>query len=163
MDWEAEYRRLLPRIYNFFRYRVGDDTIAEDLTAATFEKAWRSRALYRHDRGEFEGWIIGIARNLAADYWRSKRPSLTSLDVLPDLPGGDNVEGQVAHEWEIAQIGALLESLPDDERELIALKYGAGLNNREIARIAGKTESNVGTTLYRIIRKLRSAWETHYA
>ena len=46
-DWNAVYQRELPRIYNYFRYRFGDNAVAEDLTAATFEKAWRAREKYR--------------------------------------------------------------------------------------------------------------------
>jgi DNA-directed RNA polymerase specialized sigma24 family protein len=48
-DFEAIYQNELPRVYNFFRYRVGDDQIAEDLTAETFEKACRNRERYRSD------------------------------------------------------------------------------------------------------------------
>lgn len=47
VDFETVYQTELPRIYNFFRYRVGDDQIAEDLTAETFEKAWKHRERYR--------------------------------------------------------------------------------------------------------------------
>ena len=47
-EFERVYRIELPRIYNFFRYRVGDGPIAEDLTADTFEKAWRKRHRYRY-------------------------------------------------------------------------------------------------------------------
>lgn len=49
IDWEATYRENLPRVYNFFRYRLGDRALAEDLTAATFEKAWRGRSRFRRD------------------------------------------------------------------------------------------------------------------
>ena len=49
LDFEAVYGEELPRVYNFFRYRTGDDQVAEDLTAETFEKAWRNREKYRDD------------------------------------------------------------------------------------------------------------------
>jgi RNA polymerase sigma-70 factor (ECF subfamily) len=49
--------------------------------------------------------------------------------------------------------------LPERERELISLKYGADLNNREIAAITGLTESNVGTLLSRVLQRLREQWE----
>lgn len=48
-DWEALYRQELLRIYNFFRYRTGDDVLAEDLTPMTFEKAWRALQQHRPD------------------------------------------------------------------------------------------------------------------
>jgi len=48
LDWDALYSDQLPRIYNYFRFRVGSDADAEDLTSRTFEKAWRARQQYRH-------------------------------------------------------------------------------------------------------------------
>ena len=70
VKWEVLYRQLLPRIYNFFRYRVGNNQVAEDLTATTFEKAWCKRHRYGHDLGAFSTWIYTIARNVATDYYR---------------------------------------------------------------------------------------------
>ena len=49
IDWEAIYADQLPKVYNFFRYRVNDDALAQDMTATTFEKAWRARDHYRSD------------------------------------------------------------------------------------------------------------------
>ena len=60
IDWEAAYKEYLPRVYNFFRYRVGDRALAEDLTAATFEKAWRGRSRFRHDLSAFSTWLFTI-------------------------------------------------------------------------------------------------------
>ena len=64
--WEGVYRDLYPRVYNFFRFRLHDDALAEDLTATTFERAWRHRATFQEERGEFAGWLFGIARRVAA-------------------------------------------------------------------------------------------------
>jgi len=73
VDWESVYAEALPRVYNFFRYRVGDETLAEELTAAVFEKAWRARDRYRRDLSTFSTWLLTIARHLATDYFRKKR------------------------------------------------------------------------------------------
>ena len=53
------------------------------------------------------------------------------------------------------EVRRLLRAFPDRDREVIALKFGAGLNNREIARVTGISESNVGTLLYRAVGRLR--------
>lgn len=58
VDWHYVYSEMLPRLYNFFRYRLGDDFLAEDLTATTFEKAWKHRHRYKKDLGGFETWMI---------------------------------------------------------------------------------------------------------
>jgi DNA-directed RNA polymerase specialized sigma24 family protein len=75
VDFEAVYHRELPRVYSFFRYRVGDDEVAEDLTAETFEKAWRKREQYRADLASFSTWLFALARRVAADYYRKQRPT----------------------------------------------------------------------------------------
>src|SRR5882762_1388586 len=124
-DWDALYAEQLPRVYNFFRYRVGDGTVAEDLTSLTFEKAWVARQRYRRDLGAFSTWLMTIARNVATDYYRRRR------DHAP------------------------LER----DRDLVSLKYGAGLTNRVIARHMKLTETNVGTLLHRAVQKLRAGWQ----
>ena len=72
-DFEAVYRRELPRVYNFFRYRLGDDQLAEDLTSETFEKAWRNRQRYRRDLAAFSTWLFTIARRVAVDQYHRRR------------------------------------------------------------------------------------------
>src|SRR5262245_21600856 len=72
-DWDAVYVEQLPRVYNFFRYRLRNDAIAEDLTSATFERAWRARGRFRRDVAGFATWLLAIARNLAIDHLRSHR------------------------------------------------------------------------------------------
>ncbi len=63
---------------------------------------------------------------------------------------------------DFARLSVLLARLADRERELVALKYGAGLTNRVIAHLSGLTESNVGVILYRTIQTLRSEWENDH-
>jgi RNA polymerase sigma factor (sigma-70 family) len=72
-DWDQVYAEQLPRVLNFFRYRVGDMAEAEDLTARTFEKAWRARRRYRSDLAGFATWLLTIARNVAIDHLRAQR------------------------------------------------------------------------------------------
>jgi RNA polymerase sigma-70 factor, ECF subfamily len=72
LDWEAVYREEMPRVYNFFRYRLADRAAAEDLTSITFEKAWRARDRYRRDRAGTATWLLAIARNVARDHFRSQ-------------------------------------------------------------------------------------------
>jgi RNA polymerase sigma-70 factor (ECF subfamily) len=158
VDFEAVYRIELPRVYNFFRYRVGDDQAAEDLTAETFEKAWKYRARYRHDLASFSTWLFSIARRVVSDHFRRQRPSV-SLEAAARLAGPQVLEEEVQEQAEFAQLSRLLARLAERERELVALKYGAGLTNRAIARISGLSESNVSTILHRLARQLRAQVE----
>ncbi|MFH2038232.1 MAG: sigma-70 family RNA polymerase sigma factor [Chloroflexota bacterium] len=158
IDWEAVYHQELPRIYNFFRYRVGDGHQAEDLTATTFEKAWRSRWRYKKNLAAFSTWLFTIARNVATDHFRHVHQEYSIEDIhrQADLV---LVEETIQRKQEFMRLLKLLVKLPGREQELIALKFGAELNNREIALQTHLSESNVGTLLNRIIKKLRSEWE----
>jgi RNA polymerase sigma-70 factor (ECF subfamily) len=156
-DWDALYAEEMPRIYNFFRFRVGHGAVAEDLTARTFERAWISRGRYRRDLGLFSTWLLSIARNVAVDHWRSRRDHVP-LEAAAQVAGGERPDELAERRSDEARLGLLLAALPERERELIALKYGAGLTNRAIARQTGLSESNVGTILHRTVRELRARW-----
>jgi RNA polymerase sigma-70 factor, ECF subfamily len=157
VDWEALYAEHLPRVYNFFRYRLADDALAEDLTQQTFEKAWRARHSYRKNLAAFSTWIYQIARNTAADHYRRHRPEAPIDERWADP--GETLEESIQRQGEVHRLTRLLAKLPERERELVALKYGAGLTNRAIAEQTGLSESNVGTILNRVVRRLREEWE----
>lgn len=157
-DFEALYNTELPRVYNFFRYRVGDGPLAEDLTAETFEKAWRNRDRYKRDLAAFSTWLFTIARRVAVDHYRKARPEV-SLHDLPPLLADENIEDWAQQQADFARLSVLLTRLADRDRELVALKYGAGLTNRTIAGLTGLTESNVGVILHRALQTLRAEWE----
>jgi RNA polymerase sigma-70 factor (ECF subfamily) len=156
-DWDALYAEQLPRVYNFFRYRVGDGPEAEDLTSATFEKAWRARHRYRRDLAAFSTWLLTIARNVAVDHYRRRRVH-APLEEAETVSAGAGPEDLAVRRSDRERLARLLEGLPDQKRELLALKYGAGMTNRAIARLTGLTESNVGTLLHRTIQGLRADW-----
>jgi RNA polymerase sigma factor (sigma-70 family) len=73
------YAELLPRVYNYFRYRLGNEADAEDLTSITFEKAWSARHRYRRDLAAFTTWLLTIARNVAIDHHRRAAVDVDSL------------------------------------------------------------------------------------
>ena len=154
IDWEAAYREYLPRVFNFFRYRVGDRALAEDLSAATFEKAWCGRSRFQRDLSAFSTWLFTIARNVAIDYFRGKKQDI-SLEIVDEPVDPLSVEETVQRKHDFARLNNLLSQMPVREQELVAFKYGARLTNREIARLTRLSESNVGIILYRVVGKLR--------
>lgn len=156
-DWDAVYADQLPRVYNFFRYRFGVTADAEDLTARTFEKAWRARHRYRRDVAAFSTWLLSIARNVAADHVRARRP-LVALEEAASVAAAGTPEDEAVRHSNGERLAALLQSLPERERELLAMKYGAGMTNRAIATATGLTESNVGTIVHRAVGTLRERW-----
>ena len=160
-DFEAWYLAELPRIYNFFRYRVGDGQLAQDLTADTFVKAWRNRDRYRRDLAAFSTWLFTIARRIAQDYYRKPHPEIP-LEEVTNLSTSEMVEELAQQDADFARLSFLLAQLEDRDRELVALKFGSGLTNRAIARLTGLTESHVGVLLHRTLQFLRSHWENDH-
>lgn len=160
-NFEELYRAELPRIYNYFCYCAGDDQVAEDLTSETFEKAWRNRERYRYDLAAFSTWLMSIARRVAGDYYR-KHHNEIPLGEISNISAIELVEDISQQHADFAYLSVLLARLAARERELVALKYGAELTNRAIARLSGLSESNVGVILHRTIQILRSGWENDH-
>jgi RNA polymerase sigma-70 factor (ECF subfamily) len=156
-DWNAVFTEQLPRVYNYFSYRLGKEADVQELTSRTFEKAWRARHRYRSELAGFSTWLLRIAHNVAVDHLRLAR-DYAPLDALAETPAEDGTEAQHETASDMARLRALIPTLPPRERELLALKYGAGANNREIASVTGLTESNVGTILHRTVQLLRDRW-----
>jgi RNA polymerase sigma-70 factor, ECF subfamily len=142
-------------VYAYLASILADAGAAEDVTAAAFERAFRKRRLFNARRGSERAWLFGIARNAALDELRRRSRNTALVRDLPaeDEPGEDRTEDSVQR----ATVGAALANLTARERELIALKFHAGLSNSDIARVLGVSESNAGTLLHRTITKLRKA------
>lgn len=157
----AIFDHYYPRIFNYVMMRLGDPDAANDVTAGVFEKVLTTLDSYRPDRGEFGGWIFVIARNAANSHERSaKRHRWLPLAWIDHLPGREPGPEAVtlmreAHARLLGAIGALAAH----EQEIFALKFGAELTNRQIARLVGRSESSVGVILYRGLRTLRKALE----
>ena len=157
-DWDLVYAEQLPRVLNFFRYRLPPNADIEDLTARTFEKAWRARHRYRRDLAGFSTWLLTIARHVAIDALRARKRH-EPLDEATTVPSpGRTPEERALHQSDAERLGALLAALDPRQRELIAMKYGAGMTNRAIAHATGLGESNVGTILHRAVDTLRARW-----
>jgi RNA polymerase sigma factor (sigma-70 family) len=142
-------------VYAYVASVLGDRGLAEEVTALAFERAFRRRALFNPRRGSERAWLFGIARNAALDELRRRK----RVAALTHEPGAevdtsdDELEGSLRR----ATVRAALARLTPRERELIALKFHAGLSNPDLARVLGVSESNAGTLLHRTITKLRKA------
>ncbi len=157
LNWDALYAREAPRIYNYFRFRLGSDTDVEELTARTFEHAWRSRSRYRRDLAGFATWLFKIAQNIGTDHLRARHEHLP-LDAALEVAIEGTPERDAEQRSNLKRLALLCAALPERERELVALKYGAVINNRVIAQLTGLSESNVGTILHRVVQTLRDQW-----
>jgi RNA polymerase sigma-70 factor, ECF subfamily len=157
INWDSVVDNELPRLYNYFRYRLGDESVAEELTSTVLEKAWTKRHRYRKDRAAFSTWLFAIAQNEVIVYLRKRRKTLP-ISAAEEVTS-ETTESIAEQAQDLGQLSRLLTNLPAREREIISLKFGADLNNREIAVIKGLSESNVGTILNRVLQKLREQWK----
>lgn len=155
------YDKNMPGVYRYISYRVGNPSVAEDLTADVFEKALRNFDRYRKEKASPATWLTAIARNTVIDYFRkSGRIQVVREEDAPEEASKEPlVEEQIAKLEEVRQLKLCLAGLPQFDQDLISLKFGAGMNNREIARVLNVSESNVGTRLYRAVRKLRDSFK----
>jgi RNA polymerase sigma-70 factor, ECF subfamily len=152
VDFEELYRSSRDDVFAYVATLLRDRSAAEDVTASAFERAFRKQRSYRPDRGSARAWLFGIARNAALDELRRRRRTAELRDDAP-APADDPAERAVLR----AAVAAALATLPPRDREIVALKYHAGLDNAELAAVLGVSPSNAGTLLHRAMTKLREA------
>jgi RNA polymerase sigma-70 factor, ECF subfamily len=154
--FESLYRSSRDDVYAYVSTLLRDPAAAEDVTALAFERAYRRRRTFDRRRGEERAWLFGIARNAALNELRRRR-RVAALVTDPE----DVVESTESEGAEVAlrrtAVQNALAKLPAREREIVALKFHAGMSNAELARVLGVSESNAGTLLYRTMEKLRKA------
>ena len=151
----------LSRVFQYVNYRVGDRTAAEDLTSDIFSKALTNFAKYDSGKAAFSTWIFSIARNTVIDYYRgrSKEQKLQKREVeSKSMVVSISPEEEASRSEETRKLHDCLSLLHPNEQELISLKFSGEMTNREISRITGLSESNVGTIICRAVRKLRDSF-----
>jgi RNA polymerase sigma factor (sigma-70 family) len=161
LDFDALYRSARDDVYAYVATLLRDRSAAEDVTAAAFERAYRRQRSYDARKGSPRAWVFGIARNAALDELRRRRrqAALAAEPEDADSGGGPEEAAELAERRAAAR--AALATLEPRERELIALKFHAGLDNAELAAVLGVSVSNAGTLLHRAMSKLRKAVDAH--
>jgi RNA polymerase sigma-70 factor, ECF subfamily len=154
--FEALYRANRDDLYAYVFTLLRDRSAAEDVTALAFERAFWRRRTFDKRRGEERAWLFGIARNAALDELRRRR-RLAALVADPEDTEAAGPDDGAEVALRRTAVRTALASLPARDRELIALKFHAGLTNAELARVIGVSESNAGTMLHRTMDKLRKA------
>jgi RNA polymerase sigma-70 factor (ECF subfamily) len=154
------YRDLFPAVFGFVRFRVGDGHLAEDITATVFERALSKLATVR-DPARVRAWLFTIARNAVTDERRRARPG-APLEVIEALEHlwVDSPESQALASDEWRRLVGYLAELDDRDRELLGLRFAAGLSNREVGEIVGRSEGHVAQLIHRAIVKLRQRFAT---
>lgn len=153
-DFDRLYRREALGLYGFLAYRTGDRALAEDLLADTFERALRARRGFDRRRGTERNWLYAIALNLLRDHARRAATEGRAVErVRSGTPtaaesGTEDVERR-------DELQRAMATLTDEEREAIALRFGAELTVPEMAGLLGLPLSTVEGRVYRALRKLK--------
>jgi RNA polymerase sigma factor (sigma-70 family) len=150
LDFEALYRAARDDVFAYVATLLRDRGAAEDVTALAFERAFRRRRSFDAGRGSARAWLFGIARNAALDELR-RRSRSAPLTAEPVAAGEDELDSALRR----TAVRAALAELPARDREIVALKFHAGLDNGEIAAVLDLSPSNTGTRLHRALTKLR--------
>jgi RNA polymerase sigma-70 factor (ECF subfamily) len=159
---EKEFDRMFDEhaapLLKFLLYRTGDRALAEDLVADTFERVLRKRGLFDRHRGSEKAWIYTIAVNLLRDGARRREVEERAYAAAgvpePALVGAD---GGLAHFEARATVMEALEVLSAEEREAVALRFGADMTVPEMATMLREPLTTVEGRVYRALRKLRRA------
>ena len=154
------YEEYLPQVFRYMSYRLNDNSIAEDLTSSVFEKALARFTSYRADKASFSTWLFTIARNTVIDHYRtSGKKKTVPLDKAAEMAETkSSPEEEFARREERQRLKVCLAALSTQEQDIVSFKFGSELTNRQIAQMIGLSESNVGTILYRAVRKLRDCF-----
>jgi RNA polymerase sigma-70 factor (ECF subfamily) len=157
-DFEKLYELHAQDLFGFLAYRSGDRALAEDLVAQTFERALRSWRSFKRSRGSEKNWLYAIALKCLRDHLRRREVERGALErhgldtEMASNPGAN--PGEAAVEARDA-VGRALESLSNEEREAIALRFGADLTVPEIAGLTKEKLTTIEGRVYRALRKMR--------
>jgi RNA polymerase sigma-70 factor, ECF subfamily len=148
------YQRHVTQVYRYLLFRVGNVDDAQDLTSQTFMAAMQGLRRYRAEQ-PFIAWLLGIARNKTADFYRQRRPDreLDLNEALPDF--GDNVEELIGRQLAVEQVVQKLRILSPERAEAVSLRLLAGLEVAEIAHLMEKNEAAVRMLVFRGLRDLQ--------
>jgi RNA polymerase sigma factor (sigma-70 family) len=155
-EFEALYSEHADGLFSFLAYRTGDRTLAEDLLGDAFERALRARKRFNPRKGTPKAWIYAIALNALRDHARRAAAESRALDRLAggapeyaDPVGGGPLEARDT-------VMRALATLSAEEREAVALRFGADLTVPEMAEVLGEPLTTMEGRTYRALRKLRA-------
>lgn len=151
------YRKYYEQLYRYCYYRLNRrKEVTEDVVAEVFLKALEHIKDYRHKGAPFVVWLYRIARNLIIDKAKktSSQEELSSKNVEV-LPSGEDFSKAFEEKELLARITSLIESLPDDQNEVVTLKFVSGLSFKEIGKIVGIGANAAKMRYYRAIKHIR--------
>lgn len=157
----ALYDRTHLLIYRYaYGLTGGPPQEVEDITAETFLKAWKARSTFEGTEEAVIGWLVQIARRLVIDRYRRQqtRPPETGVDDLIMIAPDASPEEETAIREQCGILWQLLQALPEDQREMLVLRYMLGWRVKQIAAHFNLPANTVSVKIIRVIDQLRANW-----
>ena len=151
------YTLYVEQVFRYLYSRIGNVHEAEDTTAQTFLVAFETFDRFRQD-GHFASWLFTIARNKAMDHFR-RRENTYSIDEVKDIPVENDPLVGVIQSEQTAALSKLIQALPEEDRELLRLRFLAAMSFPEIAHFLHRNEDAVKKSIYRLLARLHSQLE----
>lgn len=149
------YEAYFDRIYRYVYLKIGDRVEAEDMTQQVFVNAYKSITGYRWQGKPFSAWLFRIAHNQIVDHLRRKTRQPATLLNEPLLTGGVNPLAVAEHNLDMEQVAQATRKLTQAQREVVSLRFAAGLSIDEVARAMGRTQGAVKALQHSAIIALR--------
>lgn len=154
-QFSALYERYATQVYRYLLVRVGNVQDAQDLTSQTFMAAMKGLKSYQ-GQSPFPAWLLGIARNKAADLFRQRRPVFELDEAEETADEGDDMDDIVDRQMAVEKVARKLQTISPDRAEALSLRLFGGLEVGEIARIMNKQEPAVRMLVFRGLRDLQA-------
>ncbi len=152
------YDHYVDLVYRHIYYRVYSTHDAEDLTQQVFMKAWKALGKYRK-KSAFGAWLMTISRNLLIDHYRSRKDR-DSIDEQFDMESGDPGPEELAEvSADRQRLAIAIGRLPDEQRQVVIMKFIDGYEYSEIAGMLGKKEGAIRVIQHRALKKLHQLLE----
>lgn len=152
-EFERLYASHAEPLLGFLVYRTGDRAIAEDVVADTFERVLRTRFRFDPRKSSEKTWIYTIALNVLRDNARRSSTETRALERVTECVGGSHGAFDAVEDRD--ELRRALGLLSAEEREAVALRFGADLTIPEICKVTGESHSTVHGRVYRALAKMR--------
>jgi RNA polymerase sigma-70 factor, ECF subfamily len=148
--FDAFYRETAPRLQTFLRQITGNREAAEDVTQETYIQLWNRPNGFQPERGSLRGYLYGVGRKRAAEWWRKQSPGAEA--AAEPMEAGQAESSSVMRD--------ALQRLPEAQRSLLWLREVEGQSYSELAEILGIPIGTVRSRLFAAREALRQIWQT---
>ena len=148
------YDAYMDRIYRYIYFRVTDEVTAEDLTSQVFLKAWESLDRYQTGGSPYLAWLYTIAKNLVIDHYRTRKETVDLDDAVHYTANDPSPDEEVQNRFDIQAMRAAMQTLTDEQQQVLILRFISGLSTESVAEIMEKREGAIRALQMRALHAL---------